>query len=105
MIGALSGECTEEELASFTEYGKAIGLLFQVVDDILDVEGDTEKLGKTAGKDEASNKSTFVKLRGLDGAKAYRDEIHKKSLKALEIISGRDKILGGISEFIAYRDH
>ena len=68
-MGGIAAGASEEQLAALDEYGSHIGLAFQVVDDILDVEGDTATLGKTQGKDGDANKPTYVKLMGLAGAK------------------------------------
>ncbi|RYF34196.1 MAG: polyprenyl synthetase family protein [Comamonadaceae bacterium] len=71
-------------LAALRDYGAAIGLAFQVVDDILDVTADSETLGKTAGKDAASDKPTYVSLLGLDGARAEARQLLGEALAALE---------------------
>jgi len=71
-------------LAALRDYGAAVGLAFQVVDDILDVVADSETLGKTAGKDAASDKPTYVSLLGLDGARAQARELLARSLAALD---------------------
>ena len=68
----------------FQKYGSAVGLAFQVVDDILDVTGDAARLGKTAGKDAAANKPTYVALMGLEAAQNYADGLLEKALKALD---------------------
>jgi farnesyl diphosphate synthase len=65
------------------EYGACLGLAFQVVDDILDVTADSATLGKTAGKDAASNKPTFVSLLGLSSAQAYADRVLDQAHEAL----------------------
>ncbi len=75
-MGALAGESlNQHELERLDRYGKALGLLFQVVDDILDCTGTTEALGKTAGKDAAADKPTYVSLMGLTGARAFADDL------------------------------
>ena len=66
------------------EYGAAIGLAFQVVDDVLDVTADTATLGKTAGKDAEQDKPTFVSLMGLEASKAYADKLLQQALAALK---------------------
>ncbi|CAN5742446.1 (2E,6E)-farnesyl diphosphate synthase [soil metagenome] len=71
-------------LAAMRDYGAAIGLAFQVVDDILDVTADSHTLGKTAGKDAASDKPTYVSLLGLDGARAQAQQLLLAALQALE---------------------
>lgn len=71
-------------LAALRDYGAALGLAFQIVDDILDVTADSQTLGKTAGKDAASDKPTYVSLLGLDGARAEAAQLHREALAALE---------------------
>ncbi len=68
---------------ALSRFGQALGLAFQVVDDVLDVTSDSATLGKTAGKDEAADKPTYVALMGLEAAKAYADELAKEALQAL----------------------
>lgn len=70
-------------LASLTRFGEALGLAFQVVDDVLDVTADSATLGKTAGKDEAADKPTYVALMGLEAAKAYADALAQQAMQAL----------------------
>ena len=66
------------------ELGKTIGLIFQITDDIMDVEGSFETIGKTTGKDQNENKLTSVKLLGLDGAKKYNQELYQTALQILK---------------------
>jgi geranylgeranyl pyrophosphate synthase len=83
-LGGIAAEASVEQLAALDLYGTHIGLAFQVVDDILDVEGDTATLGKTRGKDDEANKPTYVKLMGLEGAKAEAQRLLQEALNALE---------------------
>jgi farnesyl diphosphate synthase len=69
--------------AALQRFGEALGLAFQVVDDVLDVTADSATLGKTAGKDEAADKPTYVVLMGLDAAKAYADTLAAQAMQAL----------------------
>ena len=69
--------------AALQRFGEALGLAFQVVDDVLDVTADSATLGKTAGKDEAADKPTYVALMGLDAAKAYADSLAFLAMQAL----------------------
>jgi farnesyl diphosphate synthase len=69
--------------AALSRFGQALGLAFQVVDDVLDVTADSATLGKTAGKDEAADKPTYVALMGLDAAKAYADALAAEAVQAL----------------------
>jgi len=75
-MGALCAEVNAAALEHVDAYAGAVGLAFQVVDDILDVTADTATLGKTAGKDEANDKPTYVSILGLDKARALADELH-----------------------------
>lgn len=74
-MGAATGSPSPQSLALLAEYGACVGLAFQVVDDILDVTADSATLGKTAGKDAAADKPTFVSLMGLAQAQAYADRV------------------------------
>ena len=88
MMGAACGNksfvASPTALLGLQEYGAAIGLAFQVVDDVLDVTADTATLGKTAGKDADQDKPTFVSLLGLEASKAYADKLLQQALAALE---------------------
>jgi farnesyl diphosphate synthase len=84
MGAACGGVIAPRGLAALRDYGAAVGLAFQVVDDILDVTADSATLGKTAGKDAASDKPTYVSLLGLDGARAQARQLLAQALGALE---------------------
>ena len=75
MMGAACGRCGEQALRQQEIYGAAIGLAFQVVDDILDVTQDSAVLGKTASKDQDANKPTYVSVLGLEPARHLADEL------------------------------
>ncbi|MFM9921589.1 farnesyl diphosphate synthase [Variovorax sp. H27-G14] len=83
-MGAACGPVTDTALVALRDYGAAIGLAFQVVDDILDVTADSHTLGKTAGKDAAADKPTYVSLLGLDGARVQARQLLADALGALE---------------------
>ena len=82
-MGAACGSVNPAALKALCEYGAAIGLAFQVVDDILDVTADSQTLGKTAGKDAAADKPTYVSLLGLDGARTQARQLLADALAAL----------------------
>lgn len=82
-MGASTGLADAPTQEALRRYGASIGLAFQVVDDILDVTADSATLGKTAGKDAAADKPTFVSLMGLDGAQAYADRVLGEAHAAL----------------------
>ncbi|MEY4979078.1 MAG: hypothetical protein RLZZ352_1348 [Pseudomonadota bacterium] len=84
MMGAATGNASPTALNHLARYGASLGLAFQVVDDILDVTADSATLGKTAGKDAACDKPTFVSLMGLDQAQAYADSALSQAHQALE---------------------
>ncbi len=104
VLGALaSGQATALQLNALQQYAQAIGLAFQVQDDILDVESDTATLGKTQGKDEANDKPTYPALLGLDAAKAYALELRDQALAALRDFDERAEPLRQLAEFIVAR--
>ena len=84
MMGAACGQPTARQHQALQDYGAAIGLAFQVVDDILDVTADTATLGKTAGKDALADKPTYVSVLGLRRSRAYAEELLEQATAALE---------------------
>lgn len=104
-LGALSAGCAEVAMLDALErYGHAIGLAFQVRDDILDVEGETPALGKTAGKDAASAKPTFPSVLGMDASRAHLRELVDAALVALEPLRARAAPLGELARYVAERN-
>ncbi len=103
-MGGIAAGASEQQLAALDEYGSHIGLAFQVVDDILDVEGDTATLGKTRGKDGEANKPTYVKLMGLDGAKNEAQRLLVAALKALDGFGDSADHLRDMARYIVERD-
>ncbi len=83
LMGATCGDASTQVLAGLQAYGQSIGLAFQVVDDILDVTADSATLGKTAGKDAANDKPTYVSLLGLNKAQHYAQTLLDEALQAL----------------------
>ena len=83
LMGASCGAASSQAIGALQDYGAAVGLAFQVVDDVLDVTGDTAKLGKTAGKDAAQDKPTFVSLMGLEESQNYARQLLAAALAAL----------------------
>lgn len=104
-IGAFLGGATENQLRSLNRFSYYLGLIFQVQDDILDVTGDKEKLGKPTGSDEGNNKSTYPKLLGIEGAikqKAKYVELAKQALKEAGV---SDSLLMQLTDHFSHRDH
>jgi geranylgeranyl diphosphate synthase type II len=92
-----------EERAGWAAAGAEIGLLFQIVDDVLDATATSVELGKTAGKDEAAGKVTYVTLHGLDRARELADEARGRVLERLDALPGDTSVLAGIVETIRDR--
>jgi len=86
-------------------YAKCIGLSFQVKDDILDEESDTQTLGKTQGKDRDNNKPTYPALLGLAGAKQKALELHEAALDSLSGFGSEADLLRDLSLYIIERQH
>lgn len=106
MGAACAGELPPVAIAGLRDYGAAVGLAFQVVDDILDVVADSETLGKTAGKDAAADKPTYVSLLGLEGARACAQQLLAQALAALERTRLPDTAaLGALAHMVVGRDH
>ena len=105
-LGALATEkASSEQLHSLKIYGERIGLAFQVQDDILDVESDTQTLGKQQGADSARNKPTFTSLMGLDQAKQQAQQLTEEAIEALAGFDQRADYLRSLASFIISRKH
>ena len=103
LLGALAGNLGDAELEKLDHYGKCIGLLFQVVDDVLDATADTATLGKTAGKDADHNKPTYVSLLGLAEARALADELSEQAEAALASFGTAAWHLRALNHYIVSR--
>ena len=104
-MGAIACGADEPRLHALNTYAAAIGLAFQVQDDILDVITDTATLGKQQGADIARNKPTYVSLLGLDNARAKARELHQQALAALTEFDQRAQPLRALSAYIIERSH
>ncbi len=103
VAGAILGGASGQQLAAITRYGEAAGLAFQIADDILDIEGTTEEIGKDAGSDEARGKATYPAVMGLSAAKAEAEAMMDEALRALEIFGSEADALRGIAHYIVQR--
>ncbi|MFN3594435.1 MAG: polyprenyl synthetase family protein [Thiobacillaceae bacterium] len=104
LLGALCGERLDMALRERLErYAKAIGLAFQVMDDVLDAEGHTATLGKTAGKDAAQGKATYLTLMSPREARAYASELIDTALAAVAPLGERGRRLAEIARFVVER--
>jgi geranylgeranyl diphosphate synthase type II len=101
--GALAGTGSEAQVAALARYGRAIGLAFQIADDILDIEGDTELLGKTTGADEARGKVTYPAAVGLERSRQAANEMVNDALAELEGFDDRANPLRSLANYIITR--
>ena len=101
--GAIIAAATEAELEAITNYAENIGLLFQITDDILDATQTTENLGKTAGKDAAAAKATYVSVYGLEDARRFAETVHGEACREIKKIGGENGRLPEIADFILNR--
>jgi farnesyl diphosphate synthase len=104
-LGGLAGGANAQQRQALDAYAAAMGLAFQVIDDVLDVTADSAQLGKTPGKDAAANKPTYVTLMGLEQARALAGTLHQQALAALNPLGADAAQLAGLADFIVLRDH
>ena len=104
LLGALAGKrLTADETASLDAYSAAIGLAFQVVDDVLDATADSATLGKTAGKDAADNKPTYVSILGLEESRALAEKLRNDAHRALMPFGDKARRLRELADLIVQR--
>lgn len=103
--GALIGQASPSDIMYLEQFAYYLGLIFQVQDDILDVVGDAEKMGKPVGSDSELEKSTYPNLLGLNGAKEVKETYIKKAKSALDKANGLGTTLEYIVDYISKRDH
>lgn len=104
-LGAMTANATPAKLDALTHFGYALGLAFQVIDDILDVTQSTEVLGKTAGKDEAVEKSTYPAILGLEASRKEAARLTKAAMDALKPFKSKAKRLEEIASHLLQRDY
>jgi geranylgeranyl diphosphate synthase type II len=102
-MGAIYAGASPEQLDALTRYGEHVGLAFQIVDDILDVEESSERLGKTAGKDAQQHKVTFPAVYGLERSKAMAEQERAAAHGALDIFGGRGERLRELADLVVHR--
>ena len=104
LMGAICANATDSERQALNSFAEQIGLAFQVQDDILDVTADTEQLGKPAGSDEKLDKSTYVKLLGVEAAKIYAQSLFDTAKNAVITEFGYDNYLVDLADWLWARD-
>ncbi|OGL45801.1 MAG: hypothetical protein A2149_02285 [Candidatus Schekmanbacteria bacterium RBG_16_38_11] len=102
--GALVANASDKDLKLLTEYGQKIGLAFQIIDDILDIEGIEKKIGKKTGSDKKGKKATYPQCLGLDASKRKAWELDEEALSILENFGKKASLLSGITKFIVSRN-
>ncbi|WP_264191135.1 polyprenyl synthetase family protein [Fictibacillus halophilus] len=105
LTGGIAADATEGELLALQLYARHIGIAFQIQDDILDITGNQDELGKPVGSDEANLKTTYPKLLGLDGAQKEMENHIRISLEHLGKINRNTGILASIADYIIKRNH
>lgn len=104
-LGAMSADASAQELAALTNFGRALGLAFQVIDDILDVTQTSEKLGKSAGKDVAAQKATYPAVIGLEKSRAEAKRLTSRAHAALAPFGARAHMLRALASYLLEREY
>ncbi len=104
LLGAMAAGAQEQDLAALVNFGEQFGLAFQITDDILDVIGDEQKLGKKVGSDDKNHKVTFVSLYGLEKSQMMTKEAVLKAKQALETLNGDTKNLLWLADYLIKRE-
>jgi geranylgeranyl diphosphate synthase type II len=104
-FGAMSANATPARLAALTAFGNALGLAFQVIDDILDVTQTSEKLGKSAGKDLTAQKATYPSILGLDGARSEAKRLTNDAHEALRPFGAKAEPLRALADHLLQREY
>lgn len=105
LAGAILGRADKEQKQALQDYSRGIGIAFQITDDILDVIGNQELMGKKLRKDDAQGKITFVSLYGLEKAKQIATDLIKKAQRVLDIFGSQADTLKNLAQFILERNH
>jgi geranylgeranyl diphosphate synthase type II len=105
VLGGMAADAAPDQLLALRKFGAATGLAFQIIDDILDVTQSSEKLGKSAGKDVASQKSTYPALMGIDASRAEAQRLTAEAHTALEIFGPHGKRLRELVDYLLARDY
>jgi len=104
-LGAMSADATAKQLDAITKFGRALGLAFQIIDDILDVTQTTEKLGKSAGKDAAAKKATYPAVIGLEKSRLEAKRLTRRAHNALSIFDEKANALHALANYLLEREY
>ena len=104
-LGAMSANANPKQLAAITKFGRALGLAFQVIDDILDVTQTSEKLGKSAGKDIAAKKATYPAVIGLSESRVEAKRLTKQAHNSLSILGKKADTLHALANYLLEREY
>jgi geranylgeranyl diphosphate synthase type II len=104
-LGAMSANATPARLHSLSDFGMALGLAFQVIDDILDVTQSSETLGKSAGKDLASEKATYPSVIGLEASRKVARKLTEEAHRSLKPFGRKAEILHGLADYLLDREY
>lgn len=104
-LGAMSANASAKQLAAVTAFGRALGLAFQVIDDVLDVTQTSEKLGKSAGKDLAAQKATYPAVIGLEKSRSEARRLTQRARSALESLGEKAGVLRALADYLLAREY
>jgi geranylgeranyl diphosphate synthase type II len=104
-LGAMSANASEKQLKAITKFGRALGLAFQVIDDILDVTQTSEKLGKSAGKDIAAQKATYPAVIGLEKSRLEAQRLTAEAHRALKSLGKSATVLRALADYLLEREY
>jgi geranylgeranyl diphosphate synthase type II len=103
-LGGMSANCSAAQLQALTDFGYNVGLAFQIIDDILDITQTSEQLGKTAGKDTASQKATYPSIVGMEKSRKIAQQLTQRAFDALKIFKGKATALEALANYLLVRD-
>jgi geranylgeranyl diphosphate synthase type II len=104
-VGAMSANAAPTRLERLSEFGTALGLAFQVIDDILDVTQSSETLGKSAGKDLVSEKATYPSVIGLEESRKMAKSLTEEAHRSLKTFGRKAEILHGLADYLLNREY
>lgn len=104
-VGAILAKVSDDRRTALKKYAENIGLAFQIVDDLLDIEGNSEDIGKTAGKDIEAGKATLVSFKGVEEARALADELINNAVSHMDVFDEKSEVLKSLAKFVINRAH